>query len=72
MRVASAPPAICTFSGGFRCASSEGVHALQIEIARGLYMDEVHFVRRAGFERLQGHLTHLAGRVAEAAPRLLG
>jgi len=50
----------------------EGVHALQIEIARGLYMDEVHFVRRAGFERLQGHLTHLAGRVAEAAPRLLG
>jgi N-formylglutamate amidohydrolase len=49
----------------------EGVHALQIELARGLYMDEVAFVRRPGFETLQRNLTELSTRLAELAPILL-
>ena len=49
----------------------EGVHALQIEIARRLYMDETRFVRREGFDRLCTHLAFLARQLAEAAPDLL-
>ena len=49
----------------------EGVHALQIEIARGLYMDEARFVRSPGFSALQAHLTELAATLADAAPTLL-
>ena len=49
----------------------EGVHALQIEIARSLYMDEGCFARRPGFAVLQGHLTTLAERLADAAPAIL-
>ena len=49
----------------------EGVHALQIEIARGLYMDEASFKRRDGFERLREHLTRLAARLTESAAELL-
>jgi N-formylglutamate deformylase len=49
----------------------EGVHALQIELARGLYMDEARLVRRPGFAALQGHLTELAARLAAAAMALL-
>ena len=49
----------------------EGVHALQIELARSLYMDEERFVRRPGFATLQRDLTALAARLAEVAPVLL-
>ena len=49
----------------------EGVHALQIEIARSIYMDEARFVRRDGFATLQQHLTGLAGILAASAPSLL-
>jgi N-formylglutamate deformylase len=49
----------------------EGVHALQIEIARSLYMDESRFARRPGFAALQEHLTVLAKRLATNAPALL-
>jgi N-formylglutamate deformylase len=49
----------------------EGVHALQIEIARSLYMDEQRFARRPGFAVLQEHLTVLAARLAAEAPALL-
>ena len=49
----------------------EGVHALQIEIARSLYMDEARFARRPGFAALQQHMTHLAAHLAAAAPGLL-
>ena len=49
----------------------EGVHALQIEIARGLYMDEVRFVRLPAFATLAANLAALARRLAAEAPRLL-
>ena len=49
----------------------EGVHALQIELARALYMDEARFLRAAGFERLRRNLVTLTMRLAEAAPSLL-
>lgn len=37
-----------------------GTHAIQIEIARGLYMDEANFAETAGFPRLQADLRILA------------
>ena len=37
----------------------DGVHALQIEIARGLYMDERRIEPHAGFARLQRDVTDL-------------
>ena len=49
----------------------EGVHALQIEIARGLYMDEARFERNNGFAALRERLTALAARLASEAPKLL-
>ena len=49
----------------------ENVHALQIEIARGLYMDEARFVRRAGFDALQRDLAALAACLAREWPALL-
>ena len=49
----------------------EHVHALQIEIARRLYMDEQRFTRAPGFERVRDALTRMVGRLVEAAPRLL-
>ena len=49
----------------------EGTHALQIEIARSLYMDEARFSRTGGFATLQANLTTVAERLAEAAPQLL-
>lgn len=49
----------------------EGVHALQIEIARNLYMDEARFSRRAGFGALQRNLTAMAARLAADATALI-
>lgn len=43
-------------------------HALQIEINRALYMDETQFEKRAGFARLQEHLTILARELIAAFP----
>lgn len=37
----------------------DGVHALQIEVSRGLYMDERRIERHSGFTRLQRNLTDL-------------
>lgn len=49
----------------------EGVHALQIEVARSLYMDERQLLRRPGFAALQADLSVLAENLALAAPSLL-
>ncbi|MGH7153465.1 MAG: N-formylglutamate amidohydrolase, partial [Acetobacteraceae bacterium] len=49
----------------------EGVHALQIEVARGLYMDEARIERLARFTAIQRDLTTLIARLAEEAERLL-
>lgn len=38
----------------------QGVHAIQLEVNRGLYMDEASFVRTAGFARLKADLSAVA------------
>jgi N-formylglutamate amidohydrolase len=38
---------------------ADGIHALQIEVNRALYMDETTLQRRASFTRVQADLTHL-------------
>ncbi len=40
-----------------------GLHALQIEINRGLYVDEQTFQKNAGFERLQADLARFVDRL---------
>ncbi len=50
----------------------EGVHALQIEIARSLYMDETTFARAPGFGALQRDMTEIARHLSDAAATLLG
>ncbi len=51
------------FAGGFTTRSygrpAEGVHALQIEINRALYMDEVMIERAPNKERVSEHLTEV-------------
>ena len=42
-----------------------------IEIARGLYMDEVRFERAAAFGTIQRHLGELAAELAASAAELL-
>ena len=49
----------------------EGVHALQIEIARSLYMDEARLEKRPGFTILQRDLTELIRALAAAGPALM-
>ena len=49
----------------------EHVHALQIEIARGLYMDEARFERAGAFEAIRRHLGELAADLAASASELL-
>ena len=44
-----------------------GVHSLQIEINRSIYMDEDSYRRGAKFAEIQGHLSQLAGRLADFA-----
>ena len=50
----------------------EGVHALQIEVARSLYMDERLILRRPGFTRLRADLSKLVARLAAEAPDMIG
>ncbi len=49
----------------------ESIHALQIEVARTLYMNEARFERSTGFSAIQLHLSTLAARLAQLAPDLL-
>jgi N-formylglutamate amidohydrolase len=48
------------------------VHALQIEINRGLYLDEALLVKSPGFAPLQAHLETLMSRMFTELPILLG
>ena len=48
------------------------VHALQIEVARRLYMDEASLERSAGFQPLRSRLEVLMQQVASACGTLLG
>lgn len=47
-----------------------GIHAVQIEIDRTLYMDPNKFVPNAGFNRVASVMTALVPRLLAAAPRL--
>jgi N-formylglutamate amidohydrolase len=49
----------------------ENVHALQIEIARSLYMDEATLTKHAGFDELQVDLAAMIKDLVNAAPKLL-
>jgi len=49
----------------------EHVHALQIEIARGLYMDETRLERASAFEAIRQHLGELAADLAASSAELL-
>ena len=44
-----------------------GVHSLQIEINRSIYMDEDSYRRSERFAEIQGHLSQLAHRLADFA-----
>ena len=49
----------------------EGVHVLQIEINRGLYLDEKRIARTDGFDRLRGNLQKLVATLALISPAAL-
>ena len=49
----------------------EHVHALQIELSRGLYMDEMRYTRGPGFTRVQSDLTRLIASLCAALPALI-
>ncbi len=49
-----------------------GVHVLQLEIARSLYMDERRIEKLPGFDGVAARIGEVARALAGAAPRLLG
>jgi N-formylglutamate deformylase len=57
------------YAGGFITEHygnpAAGLHAIQLEINRGLYMDEKRYQRTAGFDRLAGDLEVLAAQLGE-------
>ena len=59
------------YAGGFTTQHYgdpvNGVHTIQIEINRALYMDEVTLQRRAAFAKLKSDLTAMAGKIAALA-----
>jgi N-formylglutamate amidohydrolase len=60
------------YPGGFVTktygAPSDGVHALQIEVNRALYMDEMTYARVPYFETLRQDMTDLLGHLAKSIP----
>ena len=63
------------YAGGFITehygSPSRGVHALQLEINRALYLDEATLNKSADFAKLRRTLADVAARVFEALPVLL-
>lgn len=57
------------YAGGYTTelygAPADGAHVLQIEINRGLYLDEASLRPTSGFGRLQAHLRELSAVLAE-------
>src|SRR5213083_380576 len=57
------------YAGGFITEHygnpAAGLHSIQIEINRALYMDERRYERSAGFDRLASHICLLADRLGE-------
>ncbi len=62
------------YAGGFITEHygrpARGIHALQIEINRGLYLDEVKFEKSPGFSRLATDIATLAQRMFRDMPAL--
>lgn len=50
---------------------AEGVHVLQIEINRALYLDERKIARTGGFEKLRRNIEELIGALARLSPAAL-
>jgi N-formylglutamate deformylase len=48
------------------------VHALQVEINRGLYLDEDRIERSSGYEEVQYRLTSAVAHLLAVEPSLLG
>ncbi|MCW8916784.1 MAG: N-formylglutamate amidohydrolase [Magnetovibrio sp.] len=63
------------YAGGFTTRNYgkplENRHALQIEVNRTLYMDEISITRSAGFSKLVGDLTELVKALCAIDPSLL-
>jgi N-formylglutamate amidohydrolase len=63
------------YAGGFTTrhygAPRRGVHALQIEVNRALYMDETTITRGAGLPKLAADMTALAASLREGLPARL-
>ncbi len=57
------------YAGGFITEHygnpSAGLHAIQLELNRALYMDERHFTRSSSFDRVAGDLEMLSDRLAD-------
>ena len=64
------------YSGGFTTMHygqpSRGVHALQIEINRAIYMDETRFQPSARFAALREHLGVMIAMLKANLPKVLG
>lgn len=62
------------YSGGYTTVHygrpDAGVHALQIEINRALYMDEIHYTRLPGLETLRRHMEALMATLPALCDRL--
>jgi N-formylglutamate deformylase len=62
------------YAGGhttaFHCDPARGIHVVQVEIDRNLYMDVPRMARHHGFGTVQERLTGLAQRLVAAAPSL--
>lgn len=63
------------YAGGFITENYgqpfKGVHALQIEINRGLYLNENRLTRTAGFDRLRRDLVQVTARIFSELPPIL-
>lgn len=63
------------YAGGFVAAAygrpAEGVHVLQIEINRALYLDEARLARTPGYDLLKADLRRLIGEIAGIEPAAL-
>ena len=50
----------------------EGVHAIQLEICRSLYMNETNFTRASNFEDVRNRLSHFATDIVRHASAMAG
>jgi N-formylglutamate amidohydrolase len=60
------------YQGGFTTQHygdpAQGVHVVQVELARRLYMDEARLVKTSGFQRMRGWCAELTARLGRTSP----